>query len=37
MEVPEYELPEAAIAQVPIEPRDASRLLVSLDPADPIA
>lgn len=27
MEVPEYDLPEAAIAQVPAEPRDAARLL----------
>lgn len=32
MEVPDYELPEAAIAQVPSEPRDAARLLDALDP-----
>jgi S-adenosylmethionine:tRNA ribosyltransferase-isomerase len=28
----DYELPDAAIAQVPIEPRSAARLLVALDP-----
>lgn len=33
MEVPDYDLPEAAIAQQPCEPRDAARLLVALDPA----
>ena len=33
MEIPEYDLPEQAIAQEPIEPRDAARLLVGLDPA----
>ena len=32
MEVPDYLLPEAAIAQSPIEPRDAARLLVAVDP-----
>jgi S-adenosylmethionine:tRNA ribosyltransferase-isomerase len=32
MEVPTYELPEAAIAQTPVEPRDAARLLVALAP-----
>ncbi len=30
MEVPGYELPEEAVAQVPAEPRDAARLLVAL-------
>ncbi len=29
----DYPLPDAAIAQVPIEPRDAARLLVAIDPA----
>lgn len=33
MDVPEYDLPDVAIAQQPIEPRDAARLLVALDPA----
>ena len=28
-----YELPDAAIAQTPVEPRDAARLLVATDPA----
>ena len=28
----EYELPESAIAQRPVEPRDAARLLVATDP-----
>ena len=32
MDVPDYELPEAAIAQEPLEPRDAARLLVALAP-----
>ena len=32
---PSYELPEAAIAQVPAEPRDAARLLVDRGPALP--
>ncbi len=32
MDVPEYDLPEQAIAQVPVEPRDAARLLVALGP-----
>ncbi|HEX2039193.1 MAG TPA: tRNA preQ1(34) S-adenosylmethionine ribosyltransferase-isomerase QueA [Acidimicrobiales bacterium] len=31
----DYPLPAAAIAQAPAEPRDAARLLVSLDPARP--
>jgi len=30
MQVPDYQLPEDAIAQTPIEPRDAARLLVSV-------
>ena len=29
----DYPLPDAAIAQVPLEPRDAARLLVAIDPA----
>jgi S-adenosylmethionine:tRNA ribosyltransferase-isomerase len=29
-----YDLPEAAVAQVPIEPRDAARLLVDAGPGD---
>ncbi len=34
--VPDYSLPDDAIAQHPIEPRDAARLLVAIDPlADP--
>jgi S-adenosylmethionine:tRNA ribosyltransferase-isomerase len=32
VDVPTYELPEAAIAQTPVEPRDAARLLVAVDP-----
>ncbi|MHB1929494.1 MAG: tRNA preQ1(34) S-adenosylmethionine ribosyltransferase-isomerase QueA [Acidimicrobiales bacterium] len=32
MDVPTYELPPAAIAQTPVEPRDAARLLVATDP-----
>jgi S-adenosylmethionine:tRNA ribosyltransferase-isomerase len=32
MDVPEYDLPEGAIAQVPVEPRDAARLLVAVGP-----
>jgi S-adenosylmethionine:tRNA ribosyltransferase-isomerase len=34
VEVPDYQLPPEAIAQRPVEPRHASRLLVSLDPDD---
>ncbi|MGH9076754.1 MAG: hypothetical protein ACRDY0_04770 [Acidimicrobiales bacterium] len=37
MDVPEYTLPAAAIAQVPIEPRDSAHLLLALDPAGPLA
>jgi S-adenosylmethionine:tRNA ribosyltransferase-isomerase len=33
VEIPDYKLPAAAIAQEPAEPRDAARLLVGLDPA----
>lgn len=33
MDVPEYDLPESAIAQHPCEPRDAARLLVALEPS----
>lgn len=33
MEVPEYELPDEAIAQTPVEPRDSARLLDALDPS----
>jgi S-adenosylmethionine:tRNA ribosyltransferase-isomerase len=32
VDVPDYDLPEAAIAQTPVEPRDAARLLDALDP-----
>lgn len=32
---PSYDLPEGAIAQTPIEPRDAARLLVDLGPSSP--
>ncbi|HLI02561.1 MAG TPA: tRNA preQ1(34) S-adenosylmethionine ribosyltransferase-isomerase QueA [Acidimicrobiales bacterium] len=32
MDVPSYPLPDEAIAQTPVEPRDAARLLVALDP-----
>ncbi|HET9078519.1 MAG TPA: tRNA preQ1(34) S-adenosylmethionine ribosyltransferase-isomerase QueA [Acidimicrobiales bacterium] len=32
MEVPDYDLPEAAIAQTPVEPRDSARLLDAVDP-----
>jgi S-adenosylmethionine:tRNA ribosyltransferase-isomerase len=32
MDVPEYDLPEEAIAQAPAEPRDSARLLVALGP-----
>ena len=32
MDVPEYNLPEEAIAQVPVEPRDSARLLVAVGP-----
>jgi S-adenosylmethionine:tRNA ribosyltransferase-isomerase len=33
VEIPTYELPEAAIAQRPVEPRDAARMLDASDPA----
>ena len=33
MEVPEYELPQGAIGQIPAEPRDSARLLDALDPS----
>jgi S-adenosylmethionine:tRNA ribosyltransferase-isomerase len=33
--VPDYRLPEEVVAQHPIEPRDAARLLVALDPLAP--
>lgn len=32
MDVPDYDLPEGAIAQTPVEPRHAARLLDALDP-----
>jgi S-adenosylmethionine:tRNA ribosyltransferase-isomerase len=32
VDVPDYELPEGAIAQAPVEPRHAARLLDALDP-----
>ncbi len=32
MDVPEYALPDGAIAQTPVEPRDAARLLDATDP-----
>jgi S-adenosylmethionine:tRNA ribosyltransferase-isomerase len=32
VDVPYYDLPDSAIAQDPIEPRDAARLLVAIDP-----
>ena len=34
-EVLDYELPDAAIAQVPAEPRDSARLLVDRGPSAP--
>ena len=37
MEVPDYELPESAIAQRPVEPRDSARLLDATDPTGPVA
>ena len=33
----DYDLPASAVAQVPVEPRDAARLLVSLDDAHAVA
>ncbi|HET6966413.1 MAG TPA: tRNA preQ1(34) S-adenosylmethionine ribosyltransferase-isomerase QueA [Acidimicrobiales bacterium] len=36
MDVPEYDLPDEAIAQTPAEPRDSARLLDALDPAAPV-
>ena len=35
MDVPGYDLPEAAIAQTPVEPRDAARLLDATVPGPP--
>jgi S-adenosylmethionine:tRNA ribosyltransferase-isomerase len=35
VEVPDYDLPERAIAQTPVEPRDSARLLDGLDPFRP--
>ena len=32
----DYELPDSAIAQVPVEPRDAARLLVAVADGDPL-
>lgn len=37
MEVPDYHLPEEAIAQTPAEPRDSARLLDALDPGGTVA
>src|SRR5437764_11133809 len=37
MEVPEYDLPEAAIAQHPAEPRDSARLLDATDESGAVA
>lgn len=36
MEVPEYHLPEEAIAQTPAEPRDSARLLDAINPSGPV-
>jgi S-adenosylmethionine:tRNA ribosyltransferase-isomerase len=36
VDVPDYQLPEAAIAQRPVEPRDAARLLDASDPSGAI-
>jgi S-adenosylmethionine:tRNA ribosyltransferase-isomerase len=36
VEVPDYPLPPEAIAQEPVEPRTAARLLVALDPIGPL-
>jgi S-adenosylmethionine:tRNA ribosyltransferase-isomerase len=36
VDVPDYDLPEAAIAQTPAEPRHSARLLDALDPAGPV-
>jgi S-adenosylmethionine:tRNA ribosyltransferase-isomerase len=33
----DYDLPASAIAQTPVEPRDAARLLVALDPNGAVA
>jgi S-adenosylmethionine:tRNA ribosyltransferase-isomerase len=37
VEIPTYDLPEAAIAQHPVEPRDAARLLDATDPGGPVS
>jgi len=33
----DYDLPESAVAQTPVEPRDAARLLVATDPSGAVA
>jgi S-adenosylmethionine:tRNA ribosyltransferase-isomerase len=37
VDVPEYDLPESAIAQQPVEPRDSARLLDAISPGGPVA
>ena len=36
MKVPDYHLPESAIAQSPAEPRDSARMLDATDPSGPV-